>query len=74
MTVRVYRGGGSAAIETATTGYDGRATFRLAPGNYDAEIIVPSGYQLPSGASPRRESLTIREGHATFALFRLEPS
>ncbi|NIR44890.1 MAG: hypothetical protein GWN99_11340 [Gemmatimonadetes bacterium] len=74
VTVRVYEGGGNSAIETATTDHGGRATFRLAPGNYDAEIVVPSGYELPSGESPRREGLTITEGHATFALFRLVPS
>lgn len=71
VVVRLFEAGGSTAIETATTGYAGRAIFRLVPGNYDAEIVVPAGYELASGESSRRNGLTVREGHNTVALFRL---
>jgi uncharacterized surface anchored protein len=71
VVVRLFEAGGSTAIETATTGYAGRAIFRLAPGGYDAEIVVPAGYQLASGESSRRNGLTVSEGHNTVALFRL---
>lgn len=71
VVVRLFEAGGSSAIETATTGYAGRAIFRLAPGSYDAEIVVPAGYELASGESSQHNDLTVSEGHKTVALFRL---
>lgn len=72
VEVKLFEAGGMTAIETLTTGSDGRVLFpALDAGDYDVEITVPEDYELAAGETSRK-SANVSAGATTDVVFEVE--
>lgn len=70
-TVRLFEAGAMSALESATTDASGEALFDVVAGDYDVELVVPSGFQLVAGEDERR-AVTAESGGQAMVAFTLE--
>lgn len=74
ITVSLFAGPGGSALDTETTGSDGRATFTdLDVGSYQVEVDVPEGRELAEGEDARK-SVTVTANQRTDVEFDFVPA
>lgn len=72
VQVRLFDAGAATARSTQTTGSDGTTTFvGLDDGDYDVEVVPPSGLQLASGEQAKKQ-VTATDGLVADVSFELE--